>query len=59
MVSSTIVKHLSVTNGGTWGEWTDLECCPPNEYAVGYTMKVCESITLNKTHFSSRFAHVF
>ena len=54
-----IVQHLSVKNGGYWGQWANRECFPPGEFGRGYTMKVCESITLNKTHFSSRFAHIF
>lgn len=32
---------LSVTNGGTFGDWTYQEFCTKGHYAIGYKMKVC------------------
>ncbi|NXM10078.1 VMO1 protein, partial [Ploceus nigricollis] len=31
---------LEVTNGGPWGQWGDIEFCPPGSFAVGVQLKV-------------------
>ncbi|XP_052271326.1 vitelline membrane outer layer protein 1-like isoform X2 [Dreissena polymorpha] len=35
-----VTDTLRVANGGVWGTWTTDEFCPPNQFAVGYDMKI-------------------
>ncbi|XP_060556068.1 vitelline membrane outer layer protein 1-like [Ruditapes philippinarum] len=36
----TVVKELTVGNGGNYGYWTDPEFCPRGSFASGYNMKI-------------------
>ena len=46
------VGEISVTNGGSWGEWKDPVFCPDRTFAVGYRMKANDffSNSLNICH---------
>ncbi|XP_044138687.1 vitelline membrane outer layer protein 1 homolog [Bufo gargarizans] len=36
-------EWISVANGGRWGNWGDVQRCPPDSRAVGFNLKVEES----------------
>ncbi|XP_045182926.2 vitelline membrane outer layer protein 1-like [Mercenaria mercenaria] len=36
----TVVKELTVSNGGNYGFWTPEQFCPEGTFALGYNMKI-------------------